>query len=84
VTCSCYDFRRRQIACKHVIAYKLDRLARPAPMPASVLNDGLEQMASARGHVLRMVRHDDGEISWERDRQLSDRYAEIFKKFEGD
>jgi hypothetical protein len=28
LTCSCYDFRRRQLPCKHVIACKLDRLAR--------------------------------------------------------
>jgi hypothetical protein len=44
-------------------------------------------MASERGvdkPVLRMVRHDDGEISWERDRQLAQRYDDIFKRFETD
>lgn len=31
ITCSCYDFRRRQLPCKHVIAHRLDAIARPRP-----------------------------------------------------
>lgn len=79
VTCSCYDFRRRQQACKHVTAYRLDAIARaskPQPKPASQTVDGLRQMLDERlaertaepvtdpKPVLEMVRHDDGEISW--------------------
>jgi hypothetical protein len=82
VTCSCYDFRRRQLACKHVIAYKLDRLARPAqPQSASDTIDGLAQMAADRGKVLEMVREPEGDITW---RALSDKYDDIFKRFEGE
>ncbi len=48
-TCSCYDFRRRQLPCKHVIAHKLDAIARRTqPQPASVVVEGLEQMARDR------------------------------------
>jgi hypothetical protein len=86
VTCSCYDFRRRQLACKHVIAYRLDTIARPQPQqqPADDVGLGLAQMATDRGRVLRMFRHDNGEISWERDHQLSDCYDDVFKRFEGE
>jgi hypothetical protein len=88
VTCSCYDFRRRQQACKHVVAYRLDAIARPQqPQPASDTVDGLAAMVDERqGPVLDMVRHPDGEISWERrDRQQrnAQRYDEIFEKFDG-
>lgn len=51
VTCSCYDFRRRQQACKHVTAYRLDAIARaskPQPKPASDTVDGLRQMLDER------------------------------------
>jgi hypothetical protein len=88
VTCSCYDFRRRQLACKHVIAYRLDAIARPRqPQPASDTVDGLEHMLDERQAdqraatpVLDMVRHPDGEISWQRAAE----YDRIFKRFEED
>ena len=51
VTCSCYDFRRRQQACKHVTAFRLDAIARasePQPQPASDTVDGLRQMLDER------------------------------------
>jgi hypothetical protein len=47
-TCSCADFRRRQLACKHVLAFRLDAIARPAPQPASVVVDGLAAMLAER------------------------------------
>jgi hypothetical protein len=55
VTCSCYDFRRRQLACKHVIAARLDAIARPHQLlPASSTVDSLREMVLARA-----AKHDD-------------------------
>jgi hypothetical protein len=82
VTCSCYDFRRRQQACKHVIAHRLDAIARPQqPQPASATVDGLAQMAADKGKVLEMVREPEGDITW---RALSDKYDDVFKRFDDD
>lgn len=54
-TCSCADFRRRQQACKHVTAYRLDRISRGAePQPASVVVDGLRSLLEQRAQ-----RYDD-------------------------
>jgi SWIM zinc finger len=47
-TCSCYDFRRRELACKHVIAHRLDAIARQQPQPASDTTDGLRQVLEQR------------------------------------
>src|ERR1051326_5707469 len=47
--CSCQDFVRRQQACKHSLAVKLDRIGRGAdPQPARVVVDGLNAMVRAR------------------------------------
>jgi hypothetical protein len=55
VTCSCYDFRRRQVACKHVIAKRLDAIApRAESQPASDVVDGLRAMVEANSR-----RYDD-------------------------
>ena len=50
-TCSCYDFRRRQQACKHVLAHRLDAIARKAQQPASDVVDGLAQMVHDRARA---------------------------------
>ncbi len=47
-TCSCADYRRRQAPCKHVLAFRLDAIARPAPRPASDVVDGLQAMVAER------------------------------------
>jgi len=95
-TCSCYDFRRRQLACKHVLACRLDAIARPV-QPASDVVDGLSQMVADRTPVLDMVRHEDGEISWTRHEHadgsvtrlpdhvtLAAKYDSIWARFSGD
>src|SRR5690242_18015330 len=49
VTCQCPDFQRRGQACKHIIAAKLDAIARSPrqPQPASTVIDGLSAMVRA-------------------------------------
>src|SRR2546430_482412 len=68
-SCTCEDAKRHASAiCKHSLAVQI-HCARVAgkPMPASDVVDGLAAMIAERqGPVLQMVRHDDGEISWER------------------
>ena len=67
-SCTCEDSKRHPSqVCKHRAAV-LIHCARMAgkPMPASDLVDGLAQMVSDRHPVLEMVRHDDGDITWER------------------
>jgi hypothetical protein len=87
VTCSCYDFRRRQQACKHVIAYKLDRLARPQsePQPASDTVDGLAQMLeqrlAERSGLDRILSKRPPLYVVD---QRSQRYDEIFRRFDSD
>jgi len=86
-SCDCFDSQRH--VCKHQVAV-LIHCARVAgkPMPASDVVDGLEQMAAERNPTLTMVRHADGEISWERSKptaateqaRLAARYSEIFEK----
>ena len=79
-TCDCEDTRRHpSLVCKHRIAVQI-HVARVTgkPMPASDLVDGLTDMAAAKNPTLTMVRHADGEISWVRERELSERYGEIF------
>jgi hypothetical protein len=67
-SCTCEDAKRHpgQI-CKHSIAVQI-HVARVAgqPMPASAVVGGLAEMVAARHPVLDMVRHPDGEITWER------------------
>jgi hypothetical protein len=87
VTCSCYDFRRRQLACKHVIAYRLDAIACPQPQPASDTIDGLarmlEQRLTERSGLDRIL--STRRPLYETDqRVMADRYDDIFKKFEGE
>lgn len=85
-SCTCEDMRRHPgRACKHVQAVAI-HCARAAgkPMPASDVLDGLADLAAAKNPTLTMVRHPDGEISWVRDRELSDRYSDIFERFEGE
>jgi hypothetical protein len=44
-SCSCQDFQRRQLPCKHVYAHRLDSIARrQQPQPASDVVDGLTEM----------------------------------------
>jgi hypothetical protein len=59
VTCSCYDFRRRQLPCKHVFAYKLDAIAREPEQPASNVVDGLTTMLEQRQVAAPLHFHDD-------------------------
>lgn len=67
-SCSCQDFQRRQQACKHVLAYRLDAIAhRPQPQPASDTLDGLNAMLAHRLVEAHARRYDD-----------------IFKRFETD
>jgi hypothetical protein len=83
-SCTCEDAARHPSqVCKHRLAVQI-HCARVTgkPMPASDTVDGLTGMVGARNPTLTMVRHADGEISWERDRELSDRYDDIFKRFE--
>jgi hypothetical protein len=86
LTCTCYDGRDH--LCKHVRAVRLwvqavhrgisvDELI---AMPASDVVDGLEQMVSDRRPVLTMVRHPDGEITWERPKPTAAEYDRIFGK----
>jgi hypothetical protein len=79
-SCTCEDQRRHpgQI-CKHRLAVQI-HCARVAgkPMPASDTVDGLAQMVSERRPVLDMVRHADGEISWERSKPTAADYDRIF------
>jgi hypothetical protein len=66
--CDCEDTRRHPaLICKHHIAV-LIHIARVAgtPMPASDTIDGLAEMVAERHPVLDMIRHPDGEITWER------------------
>jgi hypothetical protein len=97
VTCSCYDFRRRQLACKHVTAYRLEAIARasePQPQPASDTVDGLRQVLEQRlaehepaaTSVAEGDSADSNPLTREahpEDRRLADRYADIFSNFEG-
>lgn len=89
-SCDCEDTRRHPaLVCKHRLAVVI-HVARMAgqPMPASDTIDGLEQMVAERQPVLDMVRHPDGEITWERSHQhapldaetlrLADQYTRIF------
>lgn len=64
-TCDCFDAQRH--ICKHIVAVQIHcaRLA-GKPMPASDTIDGLAEMVAERNPVLDMVRHSDGEITWER------------------
>jgi hypothetical protein len=64
-SCTCFDAQRH--ICKHIAAVAI-HCARVAgkPMPARDVLDGLEQMVVDRHPVLDMVRHPDGEITWER------------------
>ena len=81
-TCDCEDARRHpELTCKHRIAVQI-HVARVSgkPMPASDTVDGLADMAATKNPTLTMVRHPDGEISWVRDRELANRYTEIFGK----
>ena len=88
-SCTCEDAQRHPgHLCKHALAVQI-HCARVAgkPMPASDAIDGLERMVADRHSVLTMVRHDDGEISWERRQAVAanaQRYDQIFKRFEGD
>ena len=60
ITCSCYDFRRRQLACKHVTAYRLDAIAHPVqPQLASDTIDGLRQVLEDRLTQERAAKYDD-------------------------
>jgi hypothetical protein len=53
------DFRRRQLACKHCIAYRLDSIARPIqPQPASDTVDGLRQVLEDRLTRERAAKYD--------------------------
>ncbi|MBV9581454.1 MAG: SWIM zinc finger family protein [Chloroflexi bacterium] len=54
--CSCHDYVRRQQACKHALAVRLDRISRGAVavQPASVVIDGLSAVVRARAQ-----RYDD-------------------------
>jgi hypothetical protein len=74
-SCTCEDQRRHPaIACKHRIAVAV-HCARVAgkPMLASDALDGLAQMVAGRQDpVLDMVRHPDGEITWERHNHAND------------
>jgi hypothetical protein len=85
VTCSCYDFRRRHLACKHVIAYRLDSIVRPQPQPASDAVDGLAHMLERRftDHT-RLDRILSKHRPLCETEHMADRYDDIFKKFEGD
>lgn len=50
-TCSCYDFRRRQLACKHVMAHRIDAIARgarPEPQHEHTTVEGLAHMLEQR------------------------------------
>ena len=72
-SCSCEDQRRHpDLACKHRLAVVI-HCARVAgkPMPASDTIDGLAEMVAERNPVLTMVRHEDGEITWERHEHAS-------------
>ena len=68
-SCTCEDAKRHaSTICKHSLAVQI-HCARVAgkPMPASAVVDGLAHMVADRqGPVLDMVRHADGEITWER------------------
>ena len=54
-TCSCQDFQRRQQACKHVLAYRLDAIARHPEQPASVVVDGLSEMVRQRARRYHQI-----------------------------
>jgi hypothetical protein len=64
-SCTCFDAARH--VCKHQVAV-LVHCARVSgtPMPSAETIDGLAQMAVDRNPTLTMVRHEDGEITWER------------------
>jgi hypothetical protein len=87
-SCDCEDTKRHpSLVCKHRIAV-LIHIARVAGigLPASDTIDGLEQMVAERHPVLDMVRHPDGEITWERHnhpRPVADAstYDRIFGRF---
>jgi hypothetical protein len=65
-TCTCYDAQRH--TCKHILGVQLHlaRVKAAAEQPASDVVDGLQQMVRERSSTLEMVRHPDGEITWER------------------
>jgi hypothetical protein len=88
-TCTCYDFRRRQLACKHCIAYRLDAIARPhQPQPASDTVDGLAQMldqrlAAERFRLDRILGKRPPLYATDQ-RGMANRYDEIFGRFDDD
>jgi hypothetical protein len=60
-TCSCYDFRRRQQACKHVIAHRLDAtdmLTTREPLRCSTTSY-LQQPARAQALCQQLARPSD-------------------------
>src|SRR5438045_2123309 len=74
--------------CKHMRAVRFDRIAHDTPQAASDTIDGLRPVLEDRladsKPTLSMVRHPDGELSWERDRGLAAKYDDVFKRFETD
>jgi hypothetical protein len=70
--CTCPDFSKRALPCKHMLAVQLY----------------CELVEAERHPVLDMVRHPDGEISWEPHRHQVEAnargYDDIFKRFEED
>jgi hypothetical protein len=82
-SCDCYDFRNgHRVACKHTLAVKLGLIANGADStPASVVVDGLAQMASDR-ELDRIL--GEGPSTYETtQRAAAAKYDEIFKRFEG-
>jgi hypothetical protein len=76
-SCDCFDAQHH--VCKHSVAVQI-HCARVAgkPMPASDVVDGLADMVSQQRPTLTMVRHPDGEISWERSKPTAADYDRIF------
>jgi hypothetical protein len=87
-TCTCYDFRRRQQARKHCIAYRLDAIARPhQPQAARDTVDGLAQMLDRRlaeRSELDCILGKRPPLYATDQRQMADRYDEIFGGFDDD
>lgn len=66
-TCSCADYQRHQLPCKHVLAFRIDAIARPVqPQPASDTIDGLRHLLEQRLTSTAATQ----------------RYADIFERFE--
>jgi hypothetical protein len=78
--CSCFDFQRRREPCKHVLAVRLhcELVKASAPKPKAK-KPGVAPAPAGRP-VLTMVRHDDGDFTWERtaDVERAARYDAIF------